>query len=70
MNTFVVLGLCLFAHSSEIEILINNTKLWQPQGVGSVVGQLGTLSMLLKVLGSKFIECKLLLGAIGLGFVP
>ena len=37
------------------------------QGVGSVVGQPGTLSMLLKVLGSKPTECKLHLGAIGLG---
>jgi hypothetical protein len=38
--------------------------------VGLVVGQPGTLSMLLKVLGSKPIECKLLLGAIGLGVCP
>ena len=39
-------------------------------GVGSMVGQPGTLSILLKVLGSKPTERKLLLGAIKLGVRP
>jgi hypothetical protein len=37
------------------------------RGVGSGVGQPGTLSMLLKVLSLKPIECKMHLGAIRLG---
>jgi hypothetical protein len=35
-----------------------------------MVGQPETLSMLLKVLGSKLTECKLLIGIIGLGVRP
>jgi hypothetical protein len=45
-------------------------RIWKPQGVGSMVGRPMTLSMLLKVLGSKPTECKLIFVAIKLGVHP
>jgi hypothetical protein len=42
----------------------------QLKSLDSLIGQPGTLSMLLKVLGSKSTKCKLLLVANKLGVAP